>query len=149
MTTAGPAARSQGTGVRVVGLGAASLAVVVGGVALVGVLALADGRAAASGAGVGALVVLVFFGFGALSVNLVAAWAPRASLLFALMTYTLQVLLLAAFLVWVAGSGLVPDRLDARWLGGTVIGATIVWMGALLVASLRSSAGTHGGETAG
>ena len=99
MTTEGPATAPSGSGVRVEGLGLASVSVT-----LVGVLAtarrllLADG-AAALGAAVGALLVVFFFTFGAFSVNLVATVAPRASMLFALMTYTLQVLLLALVLV--------------------------------------------------
>ena len=71
-----------------------------------------------------------FFTFGAFSVNLVATVAPRASMMFALMTYTLQVLLLAVVLVAVSRSDLAPDTLDLRWLGGTVIAGTLVWMAA-------------------
>ena len=96
---------------------------------------LLDGSAAALGAAAGALLVVVFFTFGAFSVNLVATVAPRASMLFALMTYTLQVLLLAVVLVAVGRSDLAPDTLDPRWLGGTVMVGTLVWMAALLVGS--------------
>ena len=53
--------------------------------------ALASGAPAASGAAIGAGMVLVFFGFGAMTVNAVAAVSPAASLLVALLTYVLQV----------------------------------------------------------
>ena len=86
-----------------------------------------------------------FFTFGAFSVNLVATVAPRASMLFALMTYTLQVLLLAVVLVAVGRSDLAPDTLDPRWLGGTVMVGTLAWMAALLVGALRSDPGAARG----
>ena len=63
---------------------------------LVGLLAvltgaLVGGSPAALGAAVGSGMVLVFFGFGALTVNAVASVSPAASLLVALLTYTLEV----------------------------------------------------------
>jgi len=129
--------------VRVEGLGLATVSVAVLGVAAAGLGLLVQGTPGAVGSLVGVVMVVVFFCFGALTVNLVASWAPQVSMVVALMTYTLQVLLLAVALVAVARSGLVPDTLDARWLGGTVMVATVVWMGALLVGALRS------GETSG
>ena len=98
-----------------------------------------------------------FFSFGAVSVNLVATVAPRASMLVALMTYTLQVLMLALVLVAVSRSGASPETLDVRWLAGAVIAGTLVWMGALLVGTARSvrageptpAAGRTAGRTAG
>ena len=144
MTTEGPATAPSGTGVRVEGLGLASITVTGVG-ALVTVLALLlDGSAAALGAAAGALLVVSFFTFGALSVNIVATVAPRASMLFALMTYTLQVLLLAVVLVGVGRSDLAPDTVEPRWLGGTVMVGTLAWMTALLVGALRSDPGVHG-----
>ena len=149
MTTEGPATAPSGTGVRVEGLGLASLTVTAVGVLVTVLALLLDGSAAALGAAAGALLVVSFFTFGAFSVNLVATVAPRASMLFALMTYTLQVLLLAVVLVAVGRSDLAPETLDPRWLGGTVMVGTLAWMAALLVGALRSAQASGGapGET--
>ena len=146
MTTEGPATLPPGSGVRVEGLGLASLAVTLVGAVAVAVALLLDGSAAALGAAAGALLVVSFFTFGSFSVNLVATVAPRASMVFALMTYTLQVLLLAVVLVAVNRSELAPGTLDPRWLGGTVIVTTLVWMGALLVGTLRSDGASESTE---
>lgn len=138
MTTDRSAAPVPGTPVRIEGLGAATVSVAVLGLlaALLGLVL--QGSPQAVGALAGAGLVVAFFCFGAVGVNLVAAWAPRVSLVFALLTYTLQVLLLAAVLVGLARSELVPDTLDPRWLGGTTMVATLVWMAALLRGALRA-----------
>lgn len=138
MTTEGPASPVAGSGVRVEGLGLASVVVTAVGVLLTLVALLVGGAGAATGAAAGALLVVSFFTFGAFSVNLVATVAPRASMLFALMTYTLQVLLLAVVLIAANRSDLAPATLDPRWLAGTVIVGTLVWMAALLTGALRS-----------
>lgn len=138
MTTEGPATAPSGTGVRVEGLGLASVTVTAVGILVTVLALLLDGSAAALGAAAGALLVVSFFTFGAVSVNLVATVAPRASMMFALMTYTLQVLLLAMVLVAVSRSDLAPDTVDLRWLAGSVIAGTLVWMAALLVGTLRA-----------
>ena len=72
------------------------------------------------------------FGLGALVVDRVAGALPSAALLVALMTYTLQVVLLAALFLALSGSGLLDDELDRRWLAGTIIAGTFVWLGAHL-----------------
>lgn len=138
MTTEGPAPRPAGTGVRVEGLGLAALAVLVTGSFFAGVAALVGGQAAALGAALGVLLVLGFFSFGAVSVNLVASLAPRVSMLFALMTYTLQVLLLALALIALARSDLAPATIDPQWLGGAVLMGTLVWISSLIVGTLRA-----------
>jgi len=74
-----------------------SAALVTLALGLVGALlgALLSGTPAAVGAALGAGIVLVFFGTGAVVVNAVAAVSPAASLLVALLTYTLEVALVA------------------------------------------------------
>ena len=57
--------------------------------------ALTSGSAAAYGALVGTVLVVAVFGFGTFTVNAVAALLPAASLLVALLTYTLQVVAMA------------------------------------------------------
>jgi len=68
----------------------------------------------------------------------VAALAPAASLMVALLTYTLQVVLVGAVFVGLRRSGLLEQAIDPRWLGGTVIAATLIWLTVQVVASLRT-----------
>lgn len=101
--------------------------------ALVGLLAtllgaLVSGSAAAYGALVGTLLVVGIFGFGTFTVNAVAALLPTASLLVAVLTYTLQVVAMALAFVVLSGSGALDDTIDRAWLGGTVIAGTLVWI---------------------
>ncbi len=42
------------------------------------------------------------------------------------MTYTLQVVLLAALFLGLSDSGLLDESLDRRWLAGTIIAGTFV-----------------------
>jgi ATP synthase protein I len=91
----------------------------------------------ALGALVGLLMVAGFFGMGALTMSVVARLAPGASLLVALLTYTLQVLLLGVVFVALTGSGATEERLDPRWLGGTVVAATLTWTVVLVVGEIR------------
>ena len=58
---------------------------------------------------------------------------PPRALLVALLTYTLQVVLLGAGLRGLRRSGLLDDTLDRRWLGGAVIAATAGLDGALQI----------------
>lgn len=116
--------------------GAALGTLVLGGVAaLLG--GLLDGRDAAYAALVGTAVVVAVFGLGSLVVDRVAGALPSAALLVALMTYTLQVVLLAALFLALSGSGLLDHELDRRWLAGTIIAGTFVWLLAHLVLAVR------------
>ena len=58
---------------------------------------------------------------------------PAASLLVALLTYTLQLLVLALVLAGLNRSGLLDDALDRRWLAAAVIAGTVAWMVAQIV----------------
>ncbi|HEX4978302.1 MAG TPA: hypothetical protein VFV40_10600 [Nocardioides sp.] len=125
--------------------GVAGRAVVVAGLAtiLVGAAvavagALVDGLPAAAGAGAGLLMVLVFFGLGAVVLDVVAGVAPTLSLLVAMLTYTLQVVLVGLVFVGLTRSGLLDSDLDADWLGGTVIVGTLTWLAAQVVTTLRT-----------
>lgn len=139
MTTA-PRTPRTGQRPRVAGraVAAAALATTVVGalVALAG--GLTSGTQAAAGAGVGLLVVLVFFGLGALVLDTVAGLAPHLSLLVALLTYTLQVVLVGLVFVGLGRSGLLGSDLDADWLGATVIAGTLTWLAAQVVITLRT-----------
>ena len=110
---------------------------------LVGVLAAAlggllDGSSAALGAVLGAVMVVLFFGLGALILGVVARLAPAASLLVAMLTYTLKVVLLGVVFLALTRSGALGELIDARWLGGTVIACTLVWLSLQVVASTRA-----------
>jgi ATP synthase protein I len=96
------------------------------------------GSPAATGALVGSLLVLVFFGLGALVVNAVASVSPTASLLVALLTYALEVLALGAVFVALRRSGALAGAVDGDWVGMVVIVATLVWLVAQTFAAVRS-----------
>jgi ATP synthase protein I len=98
------------------------------------------GRPQVLGALAGAVLVGVFFLFGALTTGFVAAHAPQISLVVALMTYTLQVLLLAVVLVGVSRSERLGEALDERWLGGSVLVGALAWTGALVAGAMRGDA---------
>ena len=100
--------------------------------------ALAAGSAAALGAVVGFLLVLGFFGLGASVVNAVASVSPTASLLVALLTYTLEVVALGAVFVALRRSGALAETVDPGWVGGVVIVATLVWLLAQTITEVRS-----------
>jgi ATP synthase protein I len=109
---------------------AVALATLVGG--------LVDGRPGALGALVGGAIALGFFLFGSSVVNAATRIAPQASLLMALMTYTLQVALVAAVFVALQSSGVVGDTLAGGWLAGGVVAATVAWTLGQLVFSSRA-----------
>jgi ATP synthase protein I len=113
-------------GVRVL-LGSASAALVISLVLTLAGLVV-GGRAAAYGVLVGAGLVLLVFGLGAFAVDAVATVLPAASLLVALLTYTLQVVLMGLVFWGLAGSGALGRTLDAQWLAGGVIAVTLVWI---------------------
>jgi len=115
---------SSGTSVL---LGAGAVTLVATG--LVASLALVvSGPAAGRGALVGGVLALAVLSFGTLSLNLVAGVMPGASLALALLTYGLQVVFTATVLVALTRSGLLESALDRQWLGGTLIGAVLIWM---------------------
>ncbi|WP_296601326.1 hypothetical protein [Nocardioides sp.] len=107
------------------------------GLALAVVGALVAGSSASFGALVGtALVVLVFAG-GSFAVNEVARILPAASLLIALLTYTLQVVVMAVFFAALSRSGALDDTLDRAWLAGAVIAGTAGWITLQVVLATR------------
>jgi ATP synthase protein I len=65
---------------------------------------------------------------GALTVHLVATVMPAAALLVALLTYALQVAVMAMVFVALSRSGLLDGTVDRAWLSGTVIAGTAVWL---------------------
>ncbi|MGZ5418136.1 MAG: hypothetical protein ACXWDI_13230 [Nocardioides sp.] len=101
------------------------------------VAGLTGGAPAVIGVAVGTLMVCLFFALGAIVLDVVATLAPAASLLIALLTYTLKVVLIGLVFVGLKRSGLLEDSIDARWLGGAVIAGTLAWLAAQVFASTR------------
>ena len=62
---------------------------------------------------------------------------PTASLLVALLTYTLQVVLMGMVFVALSRSGLLGDTLHREWLAGVVIAGTFGWLLTQLVLTTR------------
>ena len=136
-TTARPATgQHRGTTPRVLLTAGASVLVVVLAVALVA--ALTSGSAAGLGAAVGGGLALFFLLFGSVTVYVMTTLAPQMSMLVALMTFTLQVLLVAAVFYALDASGAVGETLTAGWVATGVVTAAVAWVLAQLVASARA-----------
>jgi ATP synthase protein I len=115
----------------------AALAALVLGLGATVAAAFVTGSAGAYGALAGTALVLVVFGFGAVVVNTVAGVMPTASLMVALLTYTLQVVLMGVVFAGLSRSGLLDDTLDRSWLAGVVIGGTFGWLTTQVVLTSR------------
>ena len=117
-------------------LGAAAAgAVLVVGLVVAG--ALSTGSPGALGAAVGGGVTLVVFALGIATVDVVARLVPQASLLVALLTYVLQLLLLALVVVGLERSGAAGEALSREWFAIAVIAVTMVWLAVQLVTGSR------------
>ncbi len=92
------------------------------------VAGLVDGRPAALGVLVGLTLALLVLAGGSLALNSVARVLPAASLLIALLTFALQVVLVLVVLLALERSGLLGASLDREWLGAALIAATIIWL---------------------
>lgn len=114
--------------------GATTVAITVAAV----LLAVLSGSSAVLGALVGCGMVLVFFGLGSLTMDVVATVSPPASLLVALLTYTLQVVAVGVVFLALDASGALGSTVHAGWLAGSVIAATVGWLAAQTVAATRS-----------
>jgi hypothetical protein len=114
-------------------LGSGAVAVVV----LVGVGALTDGRPAVVGAATGGLLTLAVFALGVAVVGMVARLLPSASLLVALLTYALQLLVLALSVTAIERAGVTGATLSRPWFAAGVIAVTLLWVVGQLVAATR------------
>jgi ATP synthase protein I len=132
MTTAQPTPRKGRTV-----LGPLSVTAVVG-VVLVAVAAVVAGPAAAVGVLIGAGMVVGVFAFGAVVLGVVALVSPSASLLVALLTYTLQVVAVGLVYVGLSSGGALDGPVDARWLSAAVIASTLAWTVTQVVVTMRS-----------
>jgi ATP synthase protein I len=117
-------------------LGAASCALG-SAILLLLVALLVSGGAAAGAVAGGAVLAVAVFLFGALTVSLVATVLPSASLMVALLTYVLQLLLMTVVLAALASSTSMLDGDRGRWLAGGVVAAALTWSLAQLVLAIR------------
>lgn len=99
--------------------------------------AATTGRAAVVGAATGGVLTLLVFALGIALVDLVARVMPRASLLVALLTYVLQLLVLAVCIAAIDRAGIGQDTLARGWFAAGVIAVTLLWMAGQLVAATR------------
>lgn len=102
-----------------------------------GIAFATSGPPAGLGALVGTLFVVLVFVGGAFAVNVVARIMPSASMMVALMTYLLQVVIVVAFFIALSDSGLVPDVLNDYWLAGSVILGTLGWSVCQIILTMR------------
>lgn len=140
MTTAKPTSPAPATPVSRRGrLVVAPLgAVLVLGLVLGAVAASVAGSAALLGVVTGTVLVAAVFAFGSVVLGAVTRVAPATSLLVALLTYTLQVVLVGMVYVVLRAEGLLDRTLDARWLSGAVIAGTLAWTTTQVVVVARS-----------
>lgn len=118
-------------------LGAAGAAFVAGVLLALVAWLFADAAAVRSVA-VSTVLVVAVIGFGVYVLNTVASIMPSATVLVALVTYGVQLVVLAAVVLGLARNGMMDDTLDRRWFGGTVAVTTLVWMVAQIIAATRA-----------
>ncbi|QBX56502.1 hypothetical protein EXE58_14205 [Nocardioides seonyuensis] len=119
--------RSRGRGASPL-LGAAVASAVL--VVILGVIAqVAAGSAGLKGALAGGGLALVVFLVGTLVVATVARLVPAMSLLIALLTYVLQVVLMGVVVLALVRSDLGGQQLFREWFAGAVISVTMLWLG--------------------
>lgn len=104
---------------------------------LVVAAALRDGRAAVVGAASGGVLTLVVFALGVAVVGAVARLLPAASLLVALLTYALQLLVLALVVAAIQRAGVGAETLSRGWFAAGVIAVTLLWLVGQVVAATR------------
>lgn len=126
MTTASTQEVPRDPGLRVLGrtvgvAGLAGLGTVLAGLAIAG-------SAGFSGAFVGVAITVAAMVFGTFSVHVVAGSMPGASLLVALLTYVLQILMITVALAALHSSAAWGTTLAPGWVVAGVVVATIAWM---------------------
>jgi len=108
------------------------------GLVAVVLAALVAGSSAALGAGIAVAMVCLFFAFGAVVLAVVTRLAPAVSLVVALLTYMLKVVLIGLVFLGLSRSGALTSSVDAQWLGGTVIACTLMWVSTQIVFTMRA-----------
>lgn len=123
-------------GLRVLGL---TTAAAFGAAGLVTLLAWAvGGTDAVGGAAAGAFALAVVMSFGTFVVHSAAAAMPGLSLLIALMTYALQIVMIGAFFLVLKRSGALGDTVDGTWLVVGVVVGSLTWSASQIWLSARA-----------
>jgi ATP synthase protein I len=113
-------------------------AVLLVGLVLAVAASLVAGLPAATGVVLGAGLVAAVFSSGAVVLGMVTLVAPSVSLLVALLTYTLQVVLVGVFYLALSRGGVLDATVDPRWLSAAVIAGTLAWTTTQIVVTTRS-----------
>ena len=116
----------------------AAVAALLAGLVLTVVAGLVSGSTAALSAAVSTGLVVVVIGFGVFVLNTVASVMPSATVLVALVTYALQLVVLAAVALSLIRNGVLDETLDRRWFGAGVALTTAAWMVAQIVAATKA-----------
>ena len=90
--------------------------------------AVLGGEHAALGAGLGALIAVVFFAAGQYAVVRLLDANPEFAMTGALLIYVTQILVLFILIAVLKGQ----TWLDVKWFAGTIVLCTFVWIGAQL-----------------
>lgn len=104
---------------------------------LVVAAALSTGRTGVIGAGTGGVLTLAVFALGIAAVSFVARLVPGASLLVALLTYALQLLVLALVVAAIDRADVDGETLSRGWFAAAVIAVTLAWVVGQLVVATR------------
>jgi len=117
--------------------GAVAAAALAPGLLVAGVGALVSGGDAAGAALIGALAVLAVLLFGSVTVDVVSGLMPHASLMVALLTYTLQLMLVVVLLVTLSEQPAFASLAERRWLFGGLLAVVLAWMAGQVTAAVR------------
>jgi ATP synthase protein I len=119
-------------------LAVSTAVVVVAVLVLAGVAVVVTGAPAAAGALVGGGIAASFFTLGSSVVSAATRLAPQTALVVALLTYALQVALVALVFAALVSSGALEGTLSRGWLAGGVTVATVAWTAAQMIATARA-----------
>lgn len=123
-------------GLRVLGL------TTVGAFAMAALVTLAawivGGDGAVGGAAAGSFSLAVVMSFGTFVVHSVAAAMPSLSLLIALMTYALQIVMIGAFFLVLKRSDALGTTVDGTWLVVGVVVGSLTWSAGQIWLSARA-----------
>jgi ATP synthase protein I len=100
-----------------------------------GVAWAVDGAAAAWGAALGGLVVLLFFGIDLLAMRVTAGWDPTLTFLLVMVEYLIKIVALALLFLVLRGAD--PPAVEPRWVGIGLAVAGVAFLTGLVVAYLR------------
>lgn len=124
MTTASRPTPDPGAAV----LGGTFLLTAAASVGVIGVAAIVSDSEAVTAAAAGSVSTLLVMGFGSYVVHVVARAVPSLSLLVALMTYVLQLVMMIAFFLVLSRSGEFSDAVRSPWLVAGVGVAVLGWV---------------------